>query len=353
MNPEAHISGETLTLLWRAQREAGVTKYLVGVERCGDEEIDQGKEENCKEVLSAQVEQDARTVMTMEETSAELAPCVDYHVILRAMAPTGMVSKETALVTKPESDCDAKSLQDGLVITICVLGILVLLCVIVLVYYLKRRPMGRLQRVRSKVYSRLYSRDRYEKPIPKAEFIKRAGDLLRRHEEVEEEEGDGRGSQDGLHWERRRPRSISSTSASAPTCPLRAEFEELDRLSSATIRRRSEAAALAVNRLRNRYHDIVPYDANRVRLQRPLALEEGAKGVRGEVSDYVNASSVGPDVDAAAAASVTLPERANVAVFRRPSAVAQDASHNVRYFLRPMMTLPTVNTLAIMAISTV
>ncbi len=71
-----------------------------------------------------------------------------------------------------------------------------------------------------------------------------------------------------------------------------AEFEELERLSFDTIQRRVTAATSAANRARNRYNDIVPYDANRVRLREPLPTD-APKGGGGEPSDYVNASTVG------------------------------------------------------------
>ena len=45
--------------------------------------------------------------------------------------------------------------------------------------------------------------------------------------------------------------------------------------------------------LRTRYNDIVPYDANRVRLKEPLPVEEkGKAGSMGPASDYINASEI-------------------------------------------------------------
>ncbi len=46
-------------------------------------------------------------------------------------------------------------------------------------------------------------------------------------------------------------------------------------------------ACTVSNRLRNRYHDIVPYDANRVKLQETVKLEGESAG-----SNYINASYV-------------------------------------------------------------
>ena len=58
-------------------------------------------------------------------------------------------------------------------------------------------------------------------------------------------------------------------------------------------------ANLTGNRLRNRYNDIVPYDANRVKLLLPLKLPNETSFE----SDYVNASYLGAKVAAASAAN--------------------------------------------------
>ena len=62
--------------------------------------------------------------------------------------------------------------------------------------------------------------------------------------------------------------------------------------------RRITVATLAENRLRNRYNDIVPYDANRVKLTRAVRLPSES-----DESDYVNASYLGAATTASAAAS--------------------------------------------------
>ena len=60
-------------------------------------------------------------------------------------------------------------------------------------------------------------------------------------------------------------------------------------------------ANLAGNRPRNRYSDIVPYDANRVKLFSPLKLPNESSFA----SDYVNASYLGATLAAAAAAATS------------------------------------------------
>ena len=66
------------------------------------------------------------------------------------------------------------------------------------------------------------------------------------------------------------------------------EFIELEQLAQATIQRRTIASSSCpVNRRRNRYHDIVPFDATRVKLSKPLPAQKES-----EASDYINASFI-------------------------------------------------------------
>ena len=65
------------------------------------------------------------------------------------------------------------------------------------------------------------------------------------------------------------------------------EFAELEHLASDTIQRRINQSKIPVNRRRNRYQDIVPFDATRVVLEKPLP-----KDGETEISDYINASFI-------------------------------------------------------------
>ena len=66
------------------------------------------------------------------------------------------------------------------------------------------------------------------------------------------------------------------------------EFSELEQIAQATIQRRTIASSSTlVNRRRNRYHDIVPFDSTRVKLDKPIANQEDS-----EPSDYINASFI-------------------------------------------------------------
>ncbi len=105
------------------------------------------------------------------------------HFLLRELL------RESSVFHKPPRDCD-RSVQTALVAALCVLDALAALCLLALLYYHRRRSLNRIQRVRSKVYSRLYSRERYERPVSKAELARRVGELLLKEEE---EEGGGGG----------------------------------------------------------------------------------------------------------------------------------------------------------------
>lgn len=78
--------------------------------------------------------------------------------------------------------------------------------------------------------------DQYERPFPKSEFVAQVGHIL-------------------------------SNNASV----LAEEFSDLEQISFDTIQRKSACSNTAINRKRNRYHDIVPYDANRIVLNKAIS----------------------------------------------------------------------------------
>ena len=65
------------------------------------------------------------------------------------------------------------------------------------------------------------------------------------------------------------------------------EFSELVQLAVDTIQRKITFATLPLNRRRNRYQDIVPFDATRVVLEKPISIQSN-----GELSNYINASLI-------------------------------------------------------------
>lgn len=132
-----------------------------------------------------------------------------------------------------------------------ILALLALLLVVAILFYLRKSPMEQIQRARSRIYSRLYSRDKYVRPYDKSTFVQ----------------------------------ELEKNVISDLTFDI--EFSELEQLADDTIQRRISYSTLPVNRRRNRYQDVIPFDATRVVLEKPLSIESN-----GELSNYINASLI-------------------------------------------------------------
>ena len=63
-------------------------------------------------------------------------------------------------------------------VTFTLLSLLALAFAAAVFYYYRRRPLQRLQRARSRVYCRLYSKDKYFRPIPKAGLVDKVNKCL-------------------------------------------------------------------------------------------------------------------------------------------------------------------------------
>lgn len=177
-----------------------------------------------------------------------LGKCTVYNVHLTAESPNLSPLREEVNVSNKSPGC---YLSESLVISVglSLLGVLLLGVILLICYYRKQSPLN-ISRVRSRVYSRLYSQERYQHPVKKSQLAEIIQERM-----LEEE-------------------------------PFGGEFQRLERLASDTIQRRTEVAELPGNRRRNRYKDIVPFDSNRVPVQ-PYRTD-GDK----EPSDYINASFV-------------------------------------------------------------
>lgn len=158
--------------------------------------------------------------------------------------------RETTLLNKSPDECNFH-LHIVIGVTLAILAILAILLILAILYYLRKSPIEKMQRARSRVYSRLYSRDKYIRPYDKATFL----------QELE---------MNVVH-----------------DLTFDIEFNELEQLASDTIQRRTTQSAIPVNRRRNRYQDTVPFDATRVILEKPVSCEPN-----GELSNYINASLI-------------------------------------------------------------
>ena len=80
--------------------------------------------------------------------------------------------KETAAMRKSNQEC-SHLLEVSLTVALSLLAALALVILAAVIYYHRKRPIQRLQRARSRVYSRIYPRERYERPYTKDEFLKK------------------------------------------------------------------------------------------------------------------------------------------------------------------------------------
>ena len=80
--------------------------------------------------------------------------------------------KETVPMRKSPQEC-SHVLELSLTVAIPLLAVLALVILAGVIYYHRRRPIQRLQRARSRVYSKLYPREKYERPYAKDEFVRK------------------------------------------------------------------------------------------------------------------------------------------------------------------------------------
>ena len=242
MDPDGKFKGDMLSVWWRPVADA--QKYSVQIDQCLESNM-------CQTVYDTLVTNSS--VTNLEETSSDsFGACTVYHLKIMAFdANDSRILKETALLMKPQNQCE-QTLQVILAVTLSILSLIAVLLIASILYYsyFRRNPVHKLQRARSRIYSRLYPRDKYVRPFDKANFV---ADL------------DGKLS----------------------TMNFQVEFDELEQLAVDTIQRKLTVSTEFVNRKRNRYQDIVPFDATRVVLESPLVIEGQL-----DTSDYINASYI-------------------------------------------------------------
>lgn len=238
MDPDGRFYGDTLTVWWNPVQDAA--KYLVKIDQCNDTI-------ECRTVVD-RAWNSTKLQMTSEE---KFGICSFYHLEVSAQnLLQERLQKETTVLIKSEDQCN-QHLQIIIGVTLSVLILLALCLIIAILYYLRRSPIEKIQRARSRVYSRLYSKDKYVRPYDKSTFMN----------EME---------MNVIH-----------------ELSFDIEFSELVQLAVDTIQRKITFATLPLNRRRNRYQDIVPFDATRVVLEKPISIQSN-----GELSNYINASLI-------------------------------------------------------------
>ena len=131
--------------------------------------------------------------------------------------------KETNLLSKSSEHCN-QHVNIIIGVSLSLLILMVVGLILAILYYTRQKPLEKLQRARSRVYSRLYSRDKYVRPYDKSSL------LYQLEKDLDHLEGS-----------------------------FQDEFSDLEKLAEDTIQRRTSQSALLVNRRRNRYQDIGMY----------------------------------------------------------------------------------------------
>ena len=73
---------------------------------------------------------------------------------------------------KSQQEC-SHVLEVSLTVALSILAVLALFILAGVIYYHRKKPIQRLQRARSRVYSKIYPREKYERPFTKEDFVKK------------------------------------------------------------------------------------------------------------------------------------------------------------------------------------
>jgi len=152
----------------------------------------------------------------MSITDEIFSQCTVYNVHIEAMSKDEKTLRDEINITNQTTEC---YLTEELVFVVAftILGILILCAVGMACYYQKKNPLKKISRVRSRLYSRLYSQERYQNTIRKSEF-----------------------------------RELMEMKMKEPV-PFSTEFDRLEKLSFDTIEHKTCVAELPPSRRRNRY----------------------------------------------------------------------------------------------------
>jgi len=233
---DGQVSSNTLELSWTRPKE--YQSFNIRIDKC-DAKVD------CYTIHDK-----TYSSTNMSLTDEIFSQCTVYNIHIEAMSGHKQSLRDEINITNQTPECFLTE-ELVLVVGFTLLGLLILGVVGMVCYYQKKNPLNKINRVRSRLYSRLYSQERYQNTIRKSEFK----DLM----EIKMKE----------------------------PVPFATEFDRLEKLAWDTIERKTCVAELAGSRRRNRYKDIVPFDYNRVMILPPYTISGDS-----EPSDYINASFI-------------------------------------------------------------
>eukprot|EP00092_Neocalanus_flemingeri_P024839 GFUD01026935.1.p1 GENE.GFUD01026935.1~~GFUD01026935.1.p1 ORF type:complete len:479 (-),score=121.39 GFUD01026935.1:192-1628(-) len=237
---DGQVSGNTLELSWT--RPSEYNSFNIRIDKC-DAKVD-----------CYTIHDETYSSNNMSITDEIFSQCTIYNIHIEAMSGYKQTLRDEINITNKTPECYLTE-ELVLVVGFTILGILIIGAVGMACYYQRKNPLHNINRseyrIRSRLYSRLYSQERYQNPIRKSEFK----DVM----------------------EMKMNESV----------PFATEFDRLEKLACDTIERKTCVAEFPSSRRRNRYKDIVPYDSNRVMILPPYSIAGDS-----EPSDYINASFI-------------------------------------------------------------
>lgn len=289
MDMQGEISGTTLNAKWTDCRNLeclDAVRFALTIQRC-EEKL------NCYTVKTKNNVMDNSISITEEVFSK----CTLYNVRLDAVSNNSLKVMSDELIVRHSSGCNSQDVILG--IGFSLLLVFLIAAIIGAYYYHKKHPIHSVQRARSRVYTRLYGQECYHNPIKRDEFIETVDKIINQPQDTKIDLVDTNGaSRQASHQEERVEEGKDNLEVGMP---FSEEFERLERLAFDTIQRRTTVAEMPKSQRRNRYNDIVPFDATRVLISPPYKVKGDL-----EASDYINASFIS---DVASRGGQYLPKR--------------------------------------------
>lgn len=237
LSVQGTVKGKTIKLTWRKPPSAD--SFNVRIDKC----------DAASDCYTVHSQKTAETSISITDTI--YSQCTVYNIRLEAYSHQHQtIFRDETMLQKSFGEC---YMTENIILAVgfSLLALMIIGAGAIFFYLHRRHPIHRLTRVRSRLYSRLYSQERYQLPVRKCDLIERVEKELHNPE------------------------------------PFAQEYDRLERLAFDTIQRRTNVAELPSSRRRNRYNDIVPFDATRVRVLPPFMIDGDS-----EPSDYINASFI-------------------------------------------------------------